>query len=253
MNGLLDVKGIELLGDIKELGICGALVAPSFDLLSRTTKLPTQGVETYREDYRSLEDNLDSQDRLAGGFTLCDAIYSCEMFKAINLIKVMRFKRSDEIIVYSENALGKKAEVQSKLKRVDPVDLFAKGIIARDDDFSFKDLTGVIHDDVTCRVLCKRGESHSFVFEVRSAPDGKVPYPKLKGHWPSTYKYSLRSVPMEGTTKTISHALHKLFKVFADKDLPKYYWQYGEHNFLRKHDKKLLSDLKEEYVSKFRR
>jgi hypothetical protein len=40
--------------------------------------------------------------------------------------------------------------------------------------------------------------------------------------------------------------------VFADEDLSKYYWQYGEHNFVRDRDEKLLSQLKEEYVSRFR-
>ena len=249
----LDVKSIDPLGDTNELGICGALVAPSFDLVSRTTKLPTKDVEIYREDYMSLEDNLRSQDRLAGGFTLCDAIHSCEMFKTINLMKVIRFKRSDEIIVYSENALGKKAEVQSKLKRVDPVDLFAKGIIAKDDDFSFRDQTGVVHSEVVCRVLCKRGPSHSFVLQVRSIPSGKVPYPEPYGDWPYKYRYSLKSIPIASTTKTISHALHKLFEVFPDEGLPKYYWQYGEHNFLRQHDNRALSELKEEYLEKYGR
>ena len=84
------------------------------------------------------------------------------------LMKLIRFRRGDEIIVFSENILGSKSPV-----RIDPVEIFKKGLIKEDDIFYFRDLNGIDYSNVKCKVLNKRGPSHSFMIRIDDLDDIK--------------------------------------------------------------------------------
>lgn len=128
---------------------------------------------------------------------------------------------------------------------MNPVELFKSGKIKEDDIFHFKDDNGKEHKEVECRVLNRRGVSDSFMIEIVSVEaQSEISLPK----WAKDrYKYETKRIPIKNiTAKTCSIALHRLFKIYDDVDLFKYYWNFGEKHFIRVRDGKLLSELREE-------
>jgi len=238
-------KKIELGDDpnVRFAGIYGSLVAPSFDLISRMREPVSRDIKkNYKQDWEILEKKLKDKGKKAEGFTLIDAVHA--LFPDVTLIKLIRFKRGDEVIIYSENILGKKAITQTS--RIDPKELFLNHIIKEDDVFYFRDDKGVDHKEVECRVLNKRGRSHSFMIEVVAPKGDPIEIPKYVKAPKPHYEYTKKTIPIENTTKTCSMALHKVFKIYDDEELIKYYWNFGEKNFVKKNGKNLF-DLKEEY------
>ncbi|MBW2059350.1 MAG: hypothetical protein JRJ26_17820 [Deltaproteobacteria bacterium] len=224
------------------VAICGALVAPSFDLIGRTRET----IKNYGKDWEILEKNLRKAGTFDNGFTLFDAVHAThKLFSQVCLIKLIRFRRGDEVIVYSENALGSKAAAH--ISRVDPVDLFLKGLISEDDIFYFRDEKNRSHREVRCKVLRKRGRSHSFIVRIESLKDDKeLDMPKWTNE---KYVFETTKLPIENTTKNCSIALHKRYKVYDDKELYLYYWNFGDKDFVRERDGKSIAELREEVRS----
>lgn len=133
-------------------------------------------------------------------------------------------------------------------RRIDPVKLFENSTIKEDDIFYFRDDKGKEHNEVECRVLNKRGPSHAFMIKIVAVKGhSNISVPKwAKDH----YDYKVQRIPIENTAKTCSIAIHKLFEIYDEDELFKYYWNFGEKNFIRKSDGKLLSELREEQRSK---
>jgi len=239
----LDIEGLQLKDPDTSLGIYGSLVAPSFDLIGRMRESISKNVKSCKKDYEDLDKVLKDKGKIDEGFTLIDVINAaCKLFPYLSLIKLIRFKRGDEIIIYSENILGRKAAAQ--ISRVDPVELFKNGTIKEDDIFYFKDDKGKEHKEVECRVLNKRGQSHSFMIKIVTVKgQSNISVPKwAKDH----YDYKVQKIPIDNTAKTCSIALHKLFGIYGEDELLKYYWNFGEKDFVRRSDGKLLSELREE-------
>lgn len=96
----LEDEGLQLLTDPDTpLNICGSLVAPSFDLIGRTRESVSKDVKDHKKDYEDLEKILRDKGKIDEGFTLIDVIDATgKLFPHISLIKLVRFKRSDEII-----------------------------------------------------------------------------------------------------------------------------------------------------------
>lgn len=217
------------------LEVYGSLIAPSFDLLSRT-----------KEPIDDLKENLENMGKVAEGFTLVDAVDAARELFPVSLIKMIRFKRGDEEIIYSENILGQRAAAQ--MARIDPVDLFLKDKIKEDDVFYFRDNKDKHHEEVECNVLNRRGPSHSFMIKIVSIKGQDfIEVPKWSNDPEPHYEYMKKPIPTENTAKTCSAALHKFFRIYDDTELFKHYWDFGERHFVRKSDRKTLSDLKAEY------
>jgi len=239
----LGIKGLQFKDPGTSLNVYGSLVAPSFDLIGRTRESISKNVKNYKKDYEDLGKVLKDKGKIDEGFTLIDTINAaCKLFPYISLIKLIRFKRGDEIIIYSENILGRKAVAQ--ISRIDPVELFKNGTIKEDDIFYFRDDKGKEHNEVECRVLNKRGPSHSFMIKIVAVKGySNISVPKwAKDH----YDYKVQRIPIENTAKTCSIAIHKLFEIYDEDELFKYYWNFGEKNFVRKSDGNLLSELREQ-------
>ena len=237
IEGKVNKKDLDIIID-DPIAICGALIAPSFDLVGRTI----ESVKIYGKDWEAFEENLKKSSKYEEGFTLFDTVEGTrKLFSQICLIKLIRFRRGDEIIIYSENALGSKAAVQ--ISRVDPVDLFSKGIINEADQFYFRDDNNKDHQEVKCKILNARGPSHSFKVRIESIKDEyELDMPKFIK---DKYVYNTKNIPIEDTSKNCSTALHKLYRIYDDAKLHDYYWNFGDSNFVREHDKKSLSDLRE--------
>lgn len=239
----LDIKGLQFKDPNTSLILCGSLVAPSFDLIARGKEFTSKDVKNYKEDYELLKKALKDKGKIDEGFTLIDVVDAAhKLFPYISLVKFIRFKRSDETIIYSENVLGRRAAAQ--ISRVDPVELFNEGTIKEDDAFYFRDDNGKDYKEVDCRVSNKRGPSHSFIIKIVAIKGhSDILIPKwAKGH----YDYKQEKFPTESTAKTCSIALHKLFKIYNEDELFRYYWNFGEKHFIRKSDGKSLSELREE-------
>jgi len=227
-----------------ELNICGGLVAPSFDLFYRSKESVNKNIrEKYKYDWQELDKNLKEKDK--EGFTLIDAVYAAtKLFSSISLIKLIRFKRSDEIIIYAENILGKRAVAQISGPRVDPIELFTKNIVKENEVFFFKDDKGMIRKDVECKILKKRGPSKSFIVRIEKIEGHeKIDIPRwAKNH----YKYRPEKIPIEETSKSCSIALHRLLTDYKnnENDLFKKYWTFGDKNFIRESDEKSLEELR---------
>jgi len=240
----LGIKGLQFRDSNTSFILCGSLVAPSFDLIGRSKEFTSKDVKNYKKDYESLKKTLKDKGKIDEGFTLIDVVdAACKLFPHISLVKFIRFKRSDEIIIYSENVLGRRAAAQ--ISRVDPVELFKEGTIKEDDAFYFGDDNGKDYKEVDCRVLNKRGPSHSFIIKIVAIKGySNILVPKwAMGH----YDYKQEKFPIGSTAKTCSIALHKLFKIYNEDELFKYYWNFGEKHFIRKSDGKSLSELREEH------
>ncbi len=240
----LNIKDLKFSDYDSSINIFGSLVAPSFDLIGRTIGAINKNINKYKKDYNDLEKVLKEKGKINEGFTLLDVINAaCKLFSNITLIKLIRFKRGDEIIVYSENILGRKSVAQ--VSRVDPLALFKNGTLRENDVFYFKDENGREYREVKCKVLNKRGPSHSFMIKIEKIEGfDKIKIPK----WDKNkYQYTLKKLPVINTSKTCSIALHKLFNVYTEEELFKYYWNFGENDFIRKSDGKLLSELRELY------
>jgi len=239
----LGISGLQFKDLNTSFILCGSLVAPSFDLINRTKESVSKSIKNYKKDYESLEKALKDKEKIDEGFTLIDVVdATCKLFPYISLVKFIRFKRSDEIIIYSENVLGTRAAAQ--ISRVDPVELFKNDTIKENDIFYFRDEKSEGHKEVECRVLNKRGPSHSFIIKIVAVEGhSDISIPKWAG---DHYNYKQQKFPIENTTKTCSIALHRLFKIYNEDELFKYYWSFGEKHFVRKSDGKSLSKLREE-------
>jgi len=236
----LGVEPLYLESTIDVSNLYGIICAPAFDLIGRTTRSVSEGVRHHREDYESLEKALKGQGKFKEGFSFFDAV---EVMPQISLVKLIRFRRGDEIIIFSENALGQTAS--TRISRVNPKELFEQGLIKEQDVFFFRDEKGQDHYEVKCKVLNKRGASDCFKIQLESVEGHtSVDIPKWAG---DRFRYSRESIPRELTAKTCSIALHKLLGVYGEKDLFPYYWILGEQNFVRQSDLKSLSELRQNY------
>lgn len=211
-------EGIETeINERASLKVCGCLVAPFFDLSENLVK----AVREYQSP--------------------------------VSLIKLMRFKRGDETIIYSENVLG---SLGRKRETMNPVELFQEGIIKEDDIFYFRDNNDKIYNNddnlVQCKVLPKAGPGSSFIIKIEKviqngverntvpisediySPDGKCTFED-------------KSINVEITSRQGSIALHKLFGVYNDNELWKNTNLLGDNNFVRASDNKSLYDLREKY------
>lgn len=221
----LGIKGLQFKDSNTSFILCGSLVAPSFDLIARSKEFTSKDVKNYKKDYELLKKTLKHKGKIDEGFTLIDAVdAACKLFSHISLVKFIRFKRSDETIIYSEHVLGRRARTQ--ISRVDPVELFNEGTIKEDDAFYFRDDNGKDYKEVDCRVSNKRGPSHSFIIKIvaiKGHSDILIPkWPKgqwAKGH----YDYKQEKFPIGSTAKTCSIALHKLFEIYNEDELFRYY------------------------------
>jgi len=228
------------------LTICGAVIAPSFDLIERVTR----NIGVYDNEWKLLEQVLKQAGKLGEGFTLLDAVVHSRTvgFSKVTLIQLIRFKRGDEVVIFAENALGHRAAI--RIKRFDPLLLFDNGIVTENQIYYFKDETGKIHENAKCRVLRKRGVSSSFMIEILSVDDHEV----IQIHkWAEDhFEFESKKLPFQNTAKTCSIALHKLFNVFDDTELYNNYGNFGENNFVSSHDEKTLFELKENLQEKFK-
>ncbi|MDO8444627.1 MAG: hypothetical protein Q7T53_00740 [Deltaproteobacteria bacterium] len=218
--------------------VCGSLVAPSFDLYSTMKKAEINNNENW--PFKNI------LEKLPESFTMFDIVRKAEeTFGFITLNKVMRFIRSDEEIIFSENALGEAASKAQHIKRIDPLEIFKAGILKESDRFYFRDMNGREHREVQCTVEKTRGRSHSFVVKVSSVDDhNQIEIPK----WAKThFDFSKNPLPYIGTAKICSLALHKMLKVIIDNEtLYANYGAAGDNNFIREGDRKSLAELREE-------
>lgn len=244
-------RDIEFKDSNGTFSICGSLVAPSFDLFTRThfKDIITKGSNP---DFQALGQGLIKTGIKNEGFTLLDIMYTAQkLFGKIKLQQLLRFRRSDEIIIYSENVLGSKAEAAT-LSRVDPIDLFNRGILKEDQVFYFRDTKGNDHKEVRCKVINGRGRSHSFILELKEIPGStEIKFPIIK--WNKGKKRNeflndeIKKLPIGDGVKNISIALHDYFSIYNNKEeLANNYFNHGEQNFVRENDEKTLSEIRDE-------
>jgi len=198
---------------------------------------------SYGEDWHALEERLRKSQRFDEGYTLLDVVdVGRDLFTDLWLIRLLRFQRGDEIIVYSENALGERAGSGW----IAPKGLFEQGFILPDDRFYFVDDKGDPHPEVKCRILKRGGGGASFVAEIQSVgKETEIPVPSK---WAGDHhEYATEKLPIVNTTKRCSIALHKYFGIYDEPAIMKRYNHLGERNFRRVRDNRLLWDLKEEY------
>ncbi len=240
----LGLSRLKLKDSDKYLSVFGSLVAPSFGFIERTTESIGVGVTKYKV-YIDLNKVLIDKGKIEEGFTLIDVVDAAGKLDSpyyISLVKLIRFKRGDETIIYSENVLGRRATAQ--VARVDPVELFQNNAIKEDENFYFRDDKGTVHKELEFRVLNKRGPSHSFMIKIKSIKGhNSILIPKwAKDH----YEFKHQELPIECTVKTCSIALHNLYEIYKEDELFKYHWSFGEKNFIREREDKSLSELREE-------
>jgi len=238
MKDDLGINNLEVDESSEPFTVHGSLIAPSFDLIGRTKKSLTENVIRYEDDYKKLERDLTETHKSNLGFTLADLADATD----IALIKLIRFKRSDEIIIYAEHILGEKAE-RKAIQRINPISLFEDGTLREDDIFYFKDSKeGKEYRGVKCKVAKKKGRSDSFMIRI-STVEGYNDISITKGY---RKEFNVQPFPAEGTVKMCSIALHKLFNIYSEDQIWNYYSDFGDNNFVRESDGKTLLEIREE-------
>jgi len=228
-----------------EIPLFGSIVAPSFDLISKRQMIKNYENE-YKEYYDKLEGRLNKHKN--NDFTLLDFVLAsanCGFILDFILMKLIRFRKDDEVMFFSENILGSKSS--AKVSRLDPVKIFDLKLINEDEIFNFKDLNGKIYNKVKCKVLNKRGPSHTFMIMINDLGGTReinLPYKWDKG----SLKFDKYNVPSkEITVKNCSMGLHLYFNVFDESQLQSLYWSFGDENFVKESDGKSLTEIKADF------
>jgi|GEM_PF-2441199 len=241
------LQNIQFTDQNSGLQICGCIVAPSFDLLTRTRNNIVEGKQL-QDDWRKLKNALANQGVINGGFTLLDAVDAAtHVFPLVSLIKLIRFKRGDETILYTENALGSRAERKVRIS-IDPLEAFNQGLLSEDDRFYFRDNEGGDHEeDVSCQVVRMRGRANAFMMKIKRFRDSNaIQIARLiQGHVILDEQQTGLPMANPETATTCSYTLHCALGIYQPENIQDW-GNFGNWNFVRAADGKTLEDIKQE-------